>query len=214
MARKHQTKKAVNEVLARLDEHYPEVECALTHDSAYQLVAAVSLSAQCTDKMVNTVTPALFERYPTPQDLAAADIDELEKLIFKTGFYRNKAKNLKGMGERVANEFGGEIPDNFDDLMTLPGVARKTANVIMNVWYKKASGVVVDTHVKRISGLLGWSSAKSPDAVSKELEALIPEDHWIPVSLQMIELGRNICIARRPQCSECFLNDLCPSAQV
>lgn len=204
----------LTELLARLDEHYPDPECPLTHESPYQLLVSTILSAQCTDKMVNQVTPGLFARYPTVADLAQADLEELEPIIYRTGFYRNKAKHLKGMAETVVSEFGGEIPATLEELMSLAGVARKTANVLLNVWHKRASGIVVDTHVTRISKLLGLTEQSAPEKIAADLETQIPRDHWIRISLQFIHLGREICVARRPKCGECFLSDLCPSAQV
>ncbi|MBM3214300.1 endonuclease III [Candidatus Poribacteria bacterium] len=200
-------------ILDRLDAAYGEPACALVHDSPYQLLSATILSAQCTDKTVNTVTPALFARYPTVHDLAQADLAELERIIFRTGFYRNKAKHLKGMAQRVVETYGGNIPSTLDELLTLPGVARKTAHVLLNVWYGQASGIVVDTHVARISRLLALSDGRTPDKVADDLEAIIPRDRWIRLTLQLIEHGRRVCIARRPDCGQCALRDLCPSAQ-
>lgn len=202
----------VDDVLRRLDAAYPDPVCALRYRNAYELTAAVMLSAQCTDKMVNEVTPDLFAAYPSVHELAAADVADVEKLVFRTGFYRNKAKHLVGMARRVLDEFDGEIPSRFDDLVSLPGVARKTANVVLGEWYKRPNGVVVDTHVGRISKLLGLTKAKSPDRIATDLETILPRDHWIRFSLQMIEHGRQVCVARRPECGRCALADLCPSA--
>ncbi len=199
-------------ILNALDDAYPDSECALHFNNVYELISAVILSAQCTDKMVNQVTPALFERYPSVHDLAEANLAELERIIYRTGFYRNKSKHLKGMAQKVVDQFNGEIPDNLPDLMSLPGVARKTANVVMNVWHNEASGIVVDTHVGRISRLLGLASGKSADKIASELEAVVPREHWIRFSMQLIDHGRAVCIARRPQCAECQLRSLCPSA--
>lgn len=203
---------SVREALARLDSVYGDPPCPLAHRNPYELLAATILSAQCTDKMVNSVTPALFARYPTVAGLADADLAELERLVFKTGFYRNKAKHLKGMARRVLDAYDGEIPDALEDLLSLPGVARKTANVLLNVWHGRASGIVVDTHVARLSRLLGWTNRSAADAIADDLETLIPRERWIRISLQLIAHGRNVCVARRPKCGECFLNDLCPSA--
>jgi endonuclease III len=203
---------SVDELLRRLDTTYPDPVCALQHRNAYELTVAVILSAQCTDKMVNQVTPELFAAYPTVHDLADAGIPDVERIIFRTGFYRNKAKHLVGMGQRVRDEYGGEIPDDFDDLVSLPGVARKTANVVLGEWYKRPNGVVVDTHVGRISTLLGLSAAKGPDKIAAELEAALPRDHWIRFPLQLIEHGRQVCVARRPNCGACVLADICPGA--
>jgi endonuclease-3 len=200
--------------LARLDRAYPDPRCALHHDSPYQLLVATILSAQCTDKVVNTVTQALFAAYPTVHDLAQAASDELEHLIFRTGFYRNKSKHLREMARKVVEEFGGEIPATFQELVALPGVARKTANVLLNVWHDRASGVVVDTHVARISRLLGLADAEDPDKIADTLEAKLPRRSWIRFSLQLIEHGRAVCIARRPDCPGCVLNDVCPGARL
>ena len=203
---------SVAELLRRLDATYPDVECALRYNSAYELTVAVILSAQCTDKMVNEVTPDLFAAYPTLADMAAAHVSDVERLIFRTGFYRNKAKHLVGMAQRVVETYGGDIPEEFDDLVSLPGVARKTANVVIGEWFGRPNGVVVDTHVGRISRLLGLSDAKGPDKMAQELEAILPRDHWIRFSLQRIDHGRAVCVARRPECDACSLSDLCPSA--
>ena len=203
---------SVDELLRRLDAVYADPECALHYRSAYELTVAVVLSAQCTDKMVNEVTPDLFAAYPTVYELADAEASDVEHIIFRTGFYRNKAKHLVGMARRVRDEFGGEIPDEFDDLVTLPGVARKTANVVLGEWHKRPNGVVVDTHVGRISTLLGLSAAKGPDKIAADLEAALPQDHWIRFSLQLIEHGRQVCVARRPDCAACTLADICPTA--
>jgi endonuclease-3 len=191
---------------------YGDLPCPLVHRNPFELLTATILSAQCTDKMVNAITPSLFARYPTVHALADADLTELEQLVYKTGVYKNKAKHLKGMAQRVVSVYGGEIPDTLDDLLTLPGVARKTAHVLLNVWHQRASGIVVDTHVARITRLLGWTRQSAPERIATDLEAMVPREHWIRVSLQLIEHGRNVCIARRPKCDMCFLNDLCPSA--
>jgi endonuclease-3 len=203
---------SVAEILRRLDVAYPDVECALHYRSAYELTAAVILSAQCTDKMVNQVTPDLFAAHPTVAELAGADAADVERLIFRTGFYRNKAKHLVGMAQRVVDTYGGSIPDDFDALVSLPGVARKTANVVIGEWFGRANGVVVDTHVGRISRLLGLADAKSPDKVAETLEGILPQDRWIRFSLQLIDHGRAVCVARRPKCDACSLSDVCPGA--
>ena len=204
---------SVAELLSRLDATYPDVECALRYRSAYELTVAVILSAQCTDRMVNEVTPDLFAAYPTVGELAAADVADVERLVFRTGFYRNKAKHLVGMAQRVVEVYGGDIPEDFDDLVSLPGVARKTANVVIGEWYGRPNGVVVDTHVGRISSLLGLADAKSPDKMAEALEAILPQGHWIRFSLQLIDHGRAVCVARRPDCDACTLSDLCPGAE-
>ena len=205
---------SVREIQRLLDEEYGEPPCALQHDSVYQLIVSVILSAQCTDKMVNTITPGVFERYPDVEALAAADVEHLEELIYKSGFYRNKARHLIGMAQMVAEDFDGEIPATLEQLMKLPGVARKTANVVLNVWHRKASGVVVDTHVSRISRLLGLTKQKTADKIADDLEKTLPRETWIRISLQFIQLGREVCVARRPDCPACVLRDVCPSSQV
>ena len=199
-------------VLQRLEETYRRAECALDHRNAFELTAATILSAQCTDERVNMVTPELFDRWPTPAALARADLAEIEDVIHSTGFFRNKAKNLQGMAERVETVYGGEIPQDMEDLLTLPGVARKTANVVRGVVWGLADGVVVDTHVKRISGLLGWTKRADPVQIERDLMALHPQESWIGLSHRLILHGRQICIARRPRCDECPLAMDCPSA--
>lgn len=197
----------------RLRETYPRAECALNHRDAYELLVATILSAQCTDERVNMVTPELFHRWPTPAALARAPQEELEDVIRSTGFFRNKARSLLGMAERVSEDYGGQVPRDMDDLLTLPGVARKTANVVRGVMWGLADGVVVDTHVKRISHLLGWTNRSDPDQVEKDLMALHPKESWIDLSHMLIHHGRRICIARRPRCGECPLERDCPSSR-
>lgn len=196
-------------VLARLQEKYPDAHCALRHRSAWELLVATVLSAQCTDARVNLVTPELFRRFPTPQATATASLPELESLVRTTGFFRNKAKNILGAAQKVVNEFGGRVPSTMEQLLTLPGVARKTANVVLGSWSGVASGVVVDTHVLRISRRLGLTQAATPEKVEQDLVRILPKDRWIGFSHQIIRLGREICVARRPRCMECFLEDLC-----
>jgi endonuclease-3 len=197
-------------VVRRLRKEYPDAECALVHRNAFELTAATILSAQCTDEMVNRITPGLFKRYPTPEKLARARQETVEKLIKSSGFFRNKAKNLIGMARVVVSDFHGEIPQTMEELLTLPGVARKTANVVLGVAYKKAVGVVVDTHVKRITNLLGLTKAKDPVKIERELIELLPQKDWIDISHLLIWHGRKVCIARRPQCDACVLQDRCP----
>ena len=190
------------------------VECALDYDTPWQLVVAVILSAQCTDEMVNKVTPGLFRAHPTPASLAAATQESVEELVHSTGFYRNKAKNIIACAKRVIDEFGGEVPQTMDELLSLAGVARKTANVVLGEVYGIAEGVVVDTHVKRISNLLGLTKEQDPKKIEQEMMVKIPRDHWIRFAHQLIHHGRRTCIARRPKCEECFLADHCPSADL
>ncbi len=199
-------------VVQRLRESYPNVECALVHRNAYELTVATILSAQCTDERVNMVTPELFQRWPTPAALARADQAAVEGVIHSTGFFRNKAKNLIGMAQRVSETYGGEVPQAMEDLLTLPGVARKTANVVRGVIWGLADGIVVDTHVKRLSGLLGWTKRTAPEQIERDLMALHPREVWIDLSHMLIHHGRRICIARRPRCDECTLAGDCPSA--
>jgi endonuclease-3 len=198
----------------RLAEHYPDAHCALDFTSPFQLVIATILSAQCTDKRVNMVTPALFKRYPTPAALAAANPEELEDLIKSTGFFRNKTKSLLGMAAAVAEQHGGHVPDTMDALVTLPGVGRKTANVVLGNAFDKNEGVVVDTHVSRVTQRLGLTKHTDPVKIEQDLIGLFPRDRWTMLSHLLIEHGRTICDARRPKCEECFLNDLCPSSSV
>ena len=198
-------------VLRRLHKEYPDVECALHHKSPFQLAVATILSAQCTDEMVNKVTPALFRRYPTPERLARARRPSVERLVHSTGFFRNKAKNIQGMAQELVEQHDGKVPNTMEKLLALPGVARKTANVILGVIYGKAEGVVVDTHVKRISGLLGLTEETDPTKIEKDLIGILPRKEWIDWSHLLIWHGRRICVARKPRCDECVLSDRCPS---
>jgi endonuclease-3 len=200
------------EVARRLADEYP-AECALVHANAYELLVATVLSAQTTDERVNMVTPEVFRRWPTPADLAKADPEELESVIFATGFYRNKAKSLIGLGQALDERFGGEVPTALEDLVTLPGVGRKTGNVIRSVAFD-LPGLPVDTHVGRISRLLGLAESDDPVKVEHELGALLPPKEWGGFSLRLILHGRKICVARRPKCADYLLNDICPSSRV
>jgi endonuclease-3 len=202
----------VSEILKRLDERYPGVTCALHHKSAWELLVATILSAQCTDVRVNMTTPELFRKYPTPQDFAALKPEQLEPDIRSTGFFRNKSKSLVGAAKGVMERFGGKVPDNMDDLLTLPGVARKTANVVLGTWFKKAVGVVVDTHVQRISRRLELTRNTEPKEIEQDLMKVLPQTKWIEFSHQIIHHGRALCIARRPKCAECPLEDICHAA--
>jgi endonuclease-3 len=183
------------------------------HSSPFELVVATVLSAQTTDERVNMVTPEVFRRWPTPADLAKADPEELESVIFPTGFYRNKAKSLIGLGQALEGRFGGEVPTALEDLVTLPGVGRKTGNVVRSVAFG-LPGLPVDTHVGRISRLLGLTTSEDPVKVEHELGALLPPKEWGGFSLRLILHGRKVCIARRPRCADCPLNDICPSSRV
>jgi endonuclease-3 len=194
-----------------LRELYPDAKCALDHSNAYELLAATILSAQSTDVRVNMVTPTLFAKYPTPADLASADPAEVESIIQSTGFFRSKTKSLIGMAQAVVARFDGEIPVALDDLVTLPGVGRKTANVVRSVWFHEP-GLPVDTHVTRLSARLKLTDETDPVKIEKDLGAIVPPTEWGDLSLRLIEHGRRVCDARRPRCSECALAGICPSA--
>ncbi len=199
----------VQRIIRGLRETYPVAICALNHENPFQLLAATILSAQCTDERVNMVTPALFKKYPTPQALAKAVPEELEEVIRSTGFFRNKARNLIGMSQAVVEDHGGELPQTLDELVRLPGVGRKTANVLLGTAFGIPSGVVVDTHVGRISRLLGLTKNAGAEQVERDLMALVPQEEWINFSHRLIHHGRRICIARRPKCTECPLVENC-----
>ena len=201
----------VDAILRGLDEAYPEAVCALTHRSPWELLVATILSAQCTDVRVNMVTPELFRRFPSPQAMAMATLPELEKLIRTTGFFRNKAKSIQGAAKKIVAEFGGKVPETLAELITIPGAARKTANVVLGVSFGKAEGVVVDTHVLRISRRLELTKAETPEKVEQDLMKILPRDRWISYSHQIIHHGRAVCIARKPKCEICNLEQLCRS---
>src|SRR5580704_2846652 len=199
----------VAEILKRLNELYPEVTCALTHASAWELLVATILSAQTTDVNVNRVTPVIFRKYPTVEAFAALTPEQLEPDVRSTGFFRNKSKSVVGAAKKLVAEFGGQVPDDIDKLLTLPGVARKTANVVLGTWCKKAVGVVVDTHVHRISRRLELTTHNDPQKIEQDLMKIIPRDRWILFSHQIIWHGRKLCIARKPKCAECSLENIC-----
>ena len=201
-------------ILGRLKKEYPDARCALDHGDAYQLLVATILSAQCTDARVNLVTPALFARYPTAQVLAAADPAEVEELIRSTGFFRNKTKSLIGMARALVAGHGGAVPRTMEELRVLPGVGRKTANVVLGNAYGINEGVTVDTHVTRLSRLLGLTRHDDPVKIEQDLMQLFPQEEWALLSHLLIFHGRQVCIARRPRCPACVLADLCPSAGV
>jgi endonuclease-3 len=202
----------VTEVIARLRRAHPDAHCALDYETPLQLLAAVILSAQCTDERVNLTTPALFARYPTAEALAAADPAELEAIVRPTGFYRNKARFLRQAAARLLAEYGGEVPPQMDALLSLPGVARKTANVVRGEIYGLADGITVDTHVKRLSARLGLTTKTDPVKVERDLMAVIPRESWIEIAHLLIWHGRRLCTARKPNCQACPLNDICPSS--
>jgi endonuclease-3 len=201
----------LQKIFAGLDRLFPQAQCALRHDNAFQLLVATILSAQCTDERVNKVTPGLFQKYPTPQDFAALRPEVLEEDIRSTGFFRNKARSIVGTAQRVVKDFGGQVPNTMEALLTLPGVARKTANVVLGTAYGLATGVVVDTHVFRITQRLRLSKEKTPEKVEQDLMKLVPQERWISFGHQMIWFGRKVCQARKPLCSECPLEPICDS---
>ena len=203
---------ATTRAYALLREAHPDAHCALHHRSAFELLVATILSAQCTDARVNLVTPALFATWPTPAAMAAAPVEAIEAAIRSTGFFRNKAKSILGASKRLVEVFGGEVPSGMDDLLSLPGVARKTANVVRGVAFGLADGVVVDTHVHRLAARLGWSNGKTPAIVERDLMALFPKEAWIELSHVLIHHGRRICSARKPNCTDCPVNASCPSS--
>ena len=196
-------------ILKDLDEAYPRAECALTHNSPWELLVATILSAQCTDVRVNMVTPELFRRFPTPAAMAKATLPQLEALIRTTGFFHNKAKSIQGAAKKIVSDFNGQVPQTLAELITRPGAARKTANVVLGVAYGKAEGVVVDTHVFRITHRLGLAKGETPQKVEQELMRILPQSRWISFSHQIIHHGRQICEARKPKCDRCNLEQLC-----
>jgi endonuclease III len=204
----------VRKIIARLEQEYPDATCALHHKSALELLVATILSAQSTDARVNMVTPHLFAKYKTAQDYASADPKVLEQEIHSTGFFRNKAKSIIGMAQALVERHGGKVPDTMEELVQLPGVGRKTANVVLGCWFKKNEGIVVDTHVKRIATLLGLTKEQDPVRIEQDLMALVPREKWTWFSNALIQHGRRVCIARRPKCEICVVNRWCPSSRV
>lgn len=202
----------VRQIIAGLDEMYPGVTCALTHRSAWELLVATILSAQCTDVRVNMVTPVLFEKYPTVQDFAGLEPAQLEPDIRSTGFFRNKSKSLVGAARKLVSDFGGTVPQTMDELLSLPGVARKTANVVLGTWFKKNDGVVVDTHVTRISRRLELTKHEDARKIEEDLMQIIPRDRWTDFSHEVIWHGRKLCVARNPKCADCAIEKLCHAA--
>ncbi len=202
----------VSEILKRLEATYPGATCALKHNNAWELLVATILSAQCTDVRVNMTTPELFRKYPTVQDFAVLKPEALEPDIKSTGFFRNKSKSVVGAAKKIVSDFGGQVPDNMDDLLSLPGVARKTANVVLGTWFHKNDGVVVDTHVQRISRRLELTKSDDPKSIEQDLIKIIPRDKWTLYSHMIILHGRALCVARNPKCAECPLENLCHAA--
>src|SRR5690348_6673657 len=202
----------VREILQRLAEMYPNAKCALHHSNAWELLVATILSAQCTDVRVNMVTPVLFKKYPTVQDFAALKPEQLEPDIRSTGFFRNKSKSVVGAAKKIVSDFGGEVPCGMDQLLTLPGVARKTANVVLGTWFGKNEGLVVDTHVQRVSRRLELTRNEDPKKMEQDLMQVIPREKWTLFSHQVIWHGRKLCMARAPKCAECPLENICHAA--
>ena len=211
MPRRRKDPERVGAIVEGLRRLYPDATCELDHKNAYQLLVATILSAQCTDARVNLVTPEVFRRWPNPKALAAADQEDVEEVIRSTGFFRNKAKSLRGMARTLVEHFGGKVPRTMDEMLELPGVARKTANVVLGTAYGLATGVVVDTHVARLSQRLGLTRQTDPKKIEQDLMAQIPEREWIDFSHRLIWHGRRVCAARRPDCARCPLP--CPSRQ-
>jgi len=201
-------------ILDRLAREYPDATCALTHANPFQLLVATILSAQCTDEQVNRVTPALFARFPDAAALAGADLAEVEALVHSTGFFRNKARALVGLGQALVADHDGQVPATMAELVHLPGVGRKTANVVLGNAFGRDEGIVVDTHVARLSRRLGLAAGDSPEAIERELMALVPRDAWTLWAHLLIFHGRQVCPARRPRCASCVVADLCPSAEL
>src|SRR5713101_2574654 len=204
----------INTLVERLAAAYPEATCSLDHQSPFELLVSTILSAQCTDERVNMVTPALFAKYRRPEDYLAVPAEELEQDIRSTGFYRNKAKSIRGAAQLLVDRFGGEMPRTMEEMLALPGVARKTANVVLGTAYGLAEGIAVDTHVRRLSGRLGLTEHDDPVKIERDLMAFVPRDGWISISHRLILHGRQVCHARKPECARCTLADLCPSASL
>ncbi len=203
----------ITAILDELDRLYPDAHCELNFRNPFELLISVILSAQCTDDRVNLITPTLFERFPDAKALAESDQEEIEKLIFSTGFYRNKAKNIRAAAKKLCEKFGGAVPRTMVDLLTLPGVARRTANVVMGTAFGIPSGVVVDTHISRLSQRLGMTREDEPEKIERDLQKRWPEERWIMSGHRLIWHGRRVCFARKPSCATCTLRPLCPSPE-
>ena len=206
-------KERIGDIIKILRKNYPTTCTALNFETPLQILVATILSAQCTDERVNKITPALFKKYPSAKVFARAKQEDMETEIRSTGFFRNKAKSIIGAAKKICEDFGGEVPDAMEKLLTLPGVARKTANIVLSSAFKKAEGIAVDTHVKRLSERLGLSAQQAPEKIEKDLMALVPKKDWLDFNYLLVNHGRAICIARKPKCPECPLNNLCPSAE-
>lgn len=206
-------KERIKEIIRILRKKYPRSRTALRHKSAFQLLVSTVLSAQCTDARVNKITPSLFKKYKRPRDFAGSRQVVLEKEIRSAGFYRNKAKNIIAASKKIVKEFNGRVPDSMDKLVTLPGVARKTANIVLSSSFHKAEGVAVDTHVKRLSERIGLSRERDPNKIEKDLMQIVPRRDWIDLNYMLVNHGRAVCVARKPRCPECAVKHLCPSAR-
>ena len=206
-------KKRIMEIIKRLEREYDRPGTALKFNNPFELLVAVVLSAQCTDDRVNKITPTLFKRFPGPREMAEAGLEEVEELVRSCSFFRNKAKNIHAAARMIVERFGGKVPDNMEDLIKLPGVARKTANVVLYNAFGKNEGIAVDTHVKRLVKRLGICQEKNPVKIEKELMEIVPREYWGPVTYLLIEHGRRVCKAKNPDCAHCVLRDICPSAK-
>jgi endonuclease-3 len=204
------SEKRIKKIIQILRSTYPKSRTALTYKNPLQILVATILSAQCTDERVNQITPMLFRKYRSAKDFARANREELEEEIRPTGFFRNKSKSIIGASTKILEDFSGKVPDNMEDLITLPGVARKTANIVLSSGYKKAEGIAVDTHVKRLSGRLGLSTEKDPNKIEQDLMRIVPREEWIDFNYMLVNHGRQVCQARKPKCPECPLSHLCP----
>lgn len=206
--------KRIGEILKRLKKAYPDAKCSLNYTNALELLVATILSAQCTDERVNFVTKTLFQKYTKPEDYLGVPEEEMQNDVKTTGFFRNKTRNIRGAMQKLLSDFGGKVPDTMESLLTLPGVARKTANVVLGNYFGKSEGVVVDTHVSRVSQRLALTKNTVPEKIEQDLMKLIPQKDWTHFSHMLIYHGRNICKAQKPDCENCVLNDLCPSSRV
>jgi endonuclease-3 len=207
------SKERIGDIIKILREEYPEARTSLSFATPLQILVATILAAQATDQRVNMITPGLFKNYPTAADFAGADRPELEREIRSTGFFRNKAKNIMRAAKKIVDDFGGRVPDTMEELITLPGVARKTANIVLSSGYHKAEGIAVDTHVRRLAGRLGLSKEHDPNKIERDLLEIVPRRHWLDFNYMLVNHGRKICQARKPKCPECAIRHLCPSAR-
>jgi endonuclease-3 len=205
-------RKRISRIIEILRRDYPASRTALEFKTPLQILVATILAAQCTDERVNQITPALFKKYPTAADFARADRAELEREIRPTGFFRNKAKSIIGAAARIVESYGGRVPERIEGLITLPGVARKTANIVLSAGYGKAEGIAVDTHVRRLSGRLGLSKQSDPEKIERDLLKIVPREDWLDFNFMLVNHGRKVCMARNPRCPECRLRALCPAA--